>query len=272
MYIYEGKKDFSREKPFVFHVNKIDEKGICVNWHENIELLYIAKGNGKVVLDNIDYAVESGKVAVVNSFHLHNIIADGEIESHCLIIDEDFLKQLKIGAKDFVFESVVENESIVKSFERIAEEYDKKDEYYVAQIRAEVINIMVELHRNHTVASFKEKPTSENKKLDKVKKILEYLNLHYKDDIDIDKMSKELGYSRYYITHLFKEMIRCPMTQYINELRCRHAKITLAEGVLSVEEIARAYGFSNQSYFTKIYKKYIGELPTCTKKQNSHKN
>lgn len=272
MYIYEGKKDFSREIPFVFHINMIDEKGICVNWHENIELLYIAKGKGKVVLENTDYGVESGKIAVVNSFHLHNIIADEKIESHCLIIDEDFLKQLKISAKDIVFESVVENENIVKSFERIAKESERKEKHYIAQIRAEVINIMVELHRNHTVASFKEKPNSQDRKLDKVKKILEYLNLHYKDDIDIDKMSKELGYSKYYITHLFKEMVKCPIIQYINELRCRHAKIALAEGDLSVEEVARVYGFSSQSYFTKIYKKYIGELPSDTKKQNSAKN
>lgn len=272
MYIYENKEAFSREKPFVFHTNKIDEKGICVNWHENIELLYVAKGKGRVFLENVSYEIESGKIAVVNSFHLHNIIADKEIESHCLIIDEDFLAGLKLAAKKVLFEGVIENENIVKSFERIADECSNKDKHYIAQVRAEVINVMVELHRNHLVEYVKDRHMPEDKKLDKVKRIIEYLNGHYREDIDVDKMSKEFGYSKYYITHLFKEMVKCPIIQYINELRCRHAKIALAEGDLSVEEVARVYGFGSQSYFTKIYKKYIGELPSDTKKQKSAKN
>lgn len=271
MYIYENKKDFSREKPFVFHINKIDEKGICVNWHENIELLYIAKGRGRVILENVAYEIKSGQIAVVNSSHLHNIIADEEIESHCLIIEEDFLRGCNLSAKNVLFERVIDNERIVECFKKIAKEHEEKEKHFVQQIKAEVLTIMVEMMRSHIDYVSNDEFSQKNKKLSVVRRIIDYLNEHFEEETDVAKMADVLGYSKYYITHLFKEMVGCSIVHYVNELRCRHAKSKLTDADYTIDEIAKMYGFGEASYFTKVYKKYIGELPSDTKKQNSTK-
>ena len=96
--------------------------------------------------------------------------------------------------------------------------------------------------------------------------------MNYKEKIDIEDLADGLGYNRHYVTHLFKEEVGCSMIAYINELRCRHAKTLLEKGTHTVEEIANMYGFSDQAYFTKVYKRYVGELPSKTKKQNSTKS
>jgi len=271
MYKYENKEAFSQEKPFVFHINIIDEHGICVNWHENIELLYIAKGKGRVILENVAYDVKEGQIAVVNSSQLHDIIADDEIESHCLIIDEDYLERLKLSAKDILFESVIDSKKIVESFKVIAEECEEKGEHYIPQVIAEIINIMVEMRRNHVATPNETEKTFASKKTDTARKILDYLNVHYKEKIDIEDLADGLGYNRHYVTHLFKEEVGCSMIAYINELRCRHAKSKLTDADYTIDEIAKMYGFGEASYFTKVYKRYVGELPSDTKKQNSTK-
>ena len=207
MYKYENREAFSQEKPFVFHINIIDEHGICVNWHENIELLYIAKGSGRVILENVAYDIKSGQIAVVNSSHLHNIIADEEIESHCLIIDEDFLRSYNLSAKNVLFERVIDNEHIVECFKKIANEDKEKEKYSVQQIKAEVTTIMVELMRNHIDYVNDDEVWQENKKLGTVRKIIDYLNEHLDEETDVAKVADILGYSKFYITHIFKEMV-----------------------------------------------------------------
>ena len=53
--------------------------------------------------------------------------------------------------------------------------------------------------------------------------------------------------------------------EYVNILRCKEAKRLISEGQ-SVSEAAIASGFNNLSYFTRTYKKYVGELPSSNKK------
>ena len=66
------------------------------------------------------------------------------------------------------------------------------------------------------------------------------------------------------------------INQYINMLRCNEAKVLLSQGKQSVTEIGTHCGFNSMSYFSKTYRKIIGELPSQTmervaKKLNTQK-
>ena len=54
------------------------------------------------------------------------------------------------------------------------------------------------------------------------------------------------------------------MVDYLNFLRCENAQLLLASGRCNVRESAERCGFHNDSYFTRIYKQQIGELPSET--------
>jgi AraC-like DNA-binding protein len=56
------------------------------------------------------------------------------------------------------------------------------------------------------------------------------------------------------------------MVRYINILRCEHARKMLQNGNYRVEEVAYLCGFDNMSYFSKTYKKYMGCLPSFSKR------
>ena len=49
--------------------------------------------------------------------------------------------------------------------------------------------------------------------------------------------------------------------KYVEFLRCRHAKELLESGA-SVSKTAVECGFSNLSYFTKVFKRQYGVLPS----------
>ena len=49
---------------------------------------------------------------------------------------------------------------------------------------------------------------------------------------------------------------------YLNSLRCEKAKPLLSEGGESIEEVARAVGFSGATYFARVFKECVGMLPS----------
>lgn len=60
---------------------------------------------------------------------------------------------------------------------------------------------------------------------------------------------------------LFKEFTDKSPVDYRNELRLTHAKVKLSSGEYNVTEVAEACGFSNLSFFIRLYKKKYGITP-----------
>ena len=52
-------------------------------------------------------------------------------------------------------------------------------------------------------------------------------------------------------------------TQYISELRIQYAVRLIKEGDLTLDEIAARCGFRDKFYFSKVFKKIIGQTPTA---------
>ena len=67
-------------------------------------------------------------------------------------------------------------------------------------------------------------------------------------------------------------MTGCTVNEYINRVRINYAYKKLREEDLSVGEVSDACGFSDISYFTKIFKKHTGILPSKVEKKKKHSN
>ena len=49
--------------------------------------------------------------------------------------------------------------------------------------------------------------------------------------------------------------------QYLNKLRINHALEIMKDTTLSITEVAMQCGFSDSTYFSKVFKKYTGKSP-----------
>lgn len=56
-----------------------------------------------------------------------------------------------------------------------------------------------------------------------VKKTLQYIKEHLKDDISLDKLSRNAGYSEYHFSRVFKSEIGLPIMDYVRKRRLIHA-------------------------------------------------
>ena len=59
--------------PISFRKKVIDESGILSHWHEELELLFVVKGNITAVLDSVSVNAGVSDLVVINSNCLHHV-------------------------------------------------------------------------------------------------------------------------------------------------------------------------------------------------------
>ena len=90
----------------------------------------------------------------------------------------------------------------------------------------------------------------------------DYIELHVEDDISIEALAGQAGYSKYYLSRKFKEETGATVTEYIKAARIERAKLLLAATELSIQEIAEKLHFCSRSYFSTVFLQTAGCTPT----------
>jgi AraC-type DNA-binding domain-containing proteins len=101
--------------------------------------------------------------------------------------------------------------------------------------------------------------------------IIEYINLHYAEDLYLEYMSQMTETSPKYFSNYFKKAIGTNFIEYVTKVRIRHAKELLKNTDILVSDIGEKVGFSNSSTFTSTFKKYCGISPIEYRKDSCNK-
>lgn len=100
-----------------------------------------------------------------------------------------------------------------------------------------------------------------------VKKSIRFIDFNYSRDIDIDDIASHAGISRSHLYRLFMQYVSMPPNEYLTRFRINKAAALLQSSNLSVGEAAYSTGFSDQLYFSRVFKKYKGVPPSRYLKQ-----
>ncbi len=92
-------------------------------------------------------------------------------------------------------------------------------------------------------------------------RLISYFYKHYPEQIYMDDIAKQLGASPSSIMHKVKHETGKTFSQLLNGVRMKEAKRLLSFTTLSLGEISFRCGFKDQSYFTKVFMKYINIGP-----------
>lgn len=96
---------------------------------------------------------------------------------------------------------------------------------------------------------------------DPVKKILDYIERHYSEDLKLENLAVLFHYNSAYLGKLIRTKTGVQFSSYLDKVRIQKAKELLKEG-LKVYEVAQKTGYRYIDYFYKKFKKYVGISPT----------
>lgn len=262
--LYENLISYYEDFPVIFHLNiysgNIDT--LYSHWHESVEVLCFISGEATAHVGSAKLDVKSGDILVVNSNEIHSLYTKG-CKYYCLLTDHRFCAENGINVTKLKFNNTFRDEAIYNTFMKIAEEVSAQDEYYKTYVKSAALEIFVGLCRRHSIKDAQSSAV-ENKQNKTIKKALNYIREHFTEDITIDMISEHVGMSKYYFCRLFKERTGDTALSYIHMYRCKYARELIRSGY-NVNESAEKSGYATPYYFSKVYKKYMGVMPSKDK-------
>ncbi|WP_026487436.1 response regulator transcription factor [Caldanaerobius polysaccharolyticus] len=96
-----------------------------------------------------------------------------------------------------------------------------------------------------------------------VSRIIKYIHDNYTDvNLSLTTISKNFYFSPAYVCKTFKKQTGKTINKYITELRLYKAKELLKDQNIKIKDIAIKVGYSDENYFTKLFKKDTGLTPS----------
>lgn len=89
-----------------------------------------------------------------------------------------------------------------------------------------------------------------------------WLKQHFRQNIDLHALEREIGISRFLLCRLYHERSGKTLRLKQREIRIARAGRLFAAGGHKVAEVARAVGYSSSSHFTKAFLEETGMLPS----------
>ena len=99
--------------------------------------------------------------------------------------------------------------------------------------------------------------------------VTNYVQHNLSRPVDVDDLAKTLFISRTHLASRFKQETGMTLTDFILGEKVEEAKRLLRYSDKSLTLIANYLGFSSQSHFTRIFKKYSGQTPREYRENNT---
>ena len=87
-----------------------------------------------------------------------------------------------------------------------------------------------------------------------------YLEEHSDEDVSLDDLAAMAGLSPFHLVRTFRAATGLPPHAWLDQLRVRHARRLLREG-MPIAQVAATAGFADQSHLTRRFKRLVGVTP-----------
>lgn len=102
----------------------------------------------------------------------------------------------------------------------------------------------------------------------RIRKMIAYIEENYKENLDLKEIAEVFNFNYYYLSSYFSQHMPEGFSGYLNRLRIREAEMLLRGNELSISQISSAVGYSDHSYFCRVFKKITGNTPSAWRREN----
>lgn len=106
-------------------------------------------------------------------------------------------------------------------------------------------------------------------KNDIISEIKEYVAENFDKNITLAELSSRFYINLHYLSQLFKEKTGQTYLHYLMQLRVNRSKELLEKSELKVYEICQLVGYTDATYFSKLFEKFVGCRPSVYRKKFS---
>lgn len=226
--------------------------------HEDWEIIVWTQGEGSFYADEVVAPINDGAVFVIPAGVEHTELMRENAEYRVISIrfkDEGMFKGM--SAISYTDDTAETLRSLAESANRLYSEDPVKNKRAVELLTEAICTVILER-------------SSQPKLSEGIAILRDEINRRYTDpEFKVAERISQLGYNPDYMRRLFKSELGITPTDMLTEKRIENAKKLLSTHrtpELSVAEVAFSCGFYDSNYFTRVFKKVTGMLPTAYRK------
>lgn len=268
-----GRPDF----PFVVYPGHLPRfaTGYPLHWHEEMELICVRSGTGRITVRGQQYDVQEGDLVVIPPRTVHSIqqLEEREMRYFNILFRLSLLEGLP-GAAAFLerFRSCGRgipvlfprdsetNRALLGVVLELGESRKKEHTDYLLMIYSHLYRILYIIGQECLTSG--EKTFRKNASQEKIQEILEYLQEQYAREITVGEAAARCGFSESHFMRLFRENTGTSFSQYVKLQRLNVAAQQLRTTEKRIGEIAEEAGFHNLSYFTRAFAEKYHATPS----------
>lgn len=219
-------------------------------------ILYILKGECNISFRGHNYTAQERDTVFINCYEPHSYWSDTELEFLFIHFDgsmsPNFFDRI-YGSNDAVFRLTDPAALLMEEMlRRLFDSFHKEQSLPESDISCLLQQILC----------LPLKPgTYENSDLSIGDQATQYINEHYREDLNLQSLASYYNLNSYYFSHVFKKETGCSPYEYLLQTRINQAKKLLKTTGLTVKSIGFAVGFHSESNFTYIFHKRAGMSP-----------
>ena len=259
----------------------LDFAKVPSHWHDEMEIIYIKKGQGLVTVDFRSYQVEANNIVLILPGQLHSIeqYEDCSMEYENIIFHPGMLlpKKPDVASMEFIHPLLHGKITVPTVFTPVYPYYtdvvapiDACDEIcktkpqgYELFIKSQLFQLFFVLENK--CRNYGKKPNN-RKTLEKMKVILKYIENNYAQKISVADAAEIAGFSESHFMRYFKETMGTSFVEYLKDYRLTMAARLLLASDASILSISEDVGFENLSYFNRAFKKKYKVTPSQYRK------
>ena len=244
--------------------------------HPYYELLYVRNGGGKYVVESAEYPLLPNTLLIIRPYEFHYVCPSRNslYDRWMIYFYKDTLWDNSLTSLSFIRSDVNKGKgayfafdsddnaitAVLKNMDTACEMFDgrrrrssKEEAMQISLLSQALLLLSLEEHESRA-------PTDN----DLIGSVIEYLNIHVAEDINLDDISQKFFISKYYLCRAFREHTGVSMLTYLNTKRIAMAEQLIKQGEPSTS-VAYQVGFKTYSSFYRSYCKYTGHAPSKAK-------
>ena len=258
----------------IFYYSDLHFKTVPMHSHAYYEFYFFLEGDVGLEIKEKSIRLKPGDLIVVppQTPH-HTVIDDSEVPYRRIVfwVSEPFFEQLKNESPVYAWlpEMVTQHSRYVFHPDRTAfqglqslvfsiiDESEgsrfARETMLQAMIRQLLLSTCRCVYETETVPAEKEAASL-------FRRLVTYVEAHLDEEISLDSLAGAFYLSKYYLSHLFKEISGLSVYQYITRRRLEACRTRIIAGE-DITATSQMYGFSDYSSFYRAFTKEYGMSP-----------
>lgn len=248
-----------------------------IHWHKEMEIVKILAGVGSFCVNGDWYNASAGDIIFISPYENHSIKRYGNetMSIDAIVFD---IEMLAAAVPDMCtikyFTPLMSGEKavpvIMRPSNHMYRSFDQSltsvmfsvsgQEYgYELSLKANLMWLFYHIYHYDFIVTKKRENEERSHRV--IRKVLEYIRQHFAAAFTLSDLAAECGYSDTYLMKLFKKYTGMTCVDYINNYRLTKAGEQLMSPDQQIIDVAISCGFSNISYFNKLFKETYGMTP-----------